>query len=52
MEEEQLAVLRRQWPRHAAKVRVLEVPDEYVPTEPALREVLEERIRRLLADLL
>jgi predicted protein tyrosine phosphatase len=52
MEEEHLDVIRRRWPGHARKVRVLGVADDYAPAEPALREVLGERIRRLLADLL
>ena len=51
MEDAHLAVIRRRWPRHLRKVRVLDVPDDYEPAEPELRELLEERIRTLLADL-
>lgn len=52
MEEVHRAVIRRRWPRYLAKVTVLDVPDHYDPEEPELREVLGERIKRVLADLL
>jgi predicted protein tyrosine phosphatase len=52
MEEAHLAVIRRRWPRHAGKVTVLGVPDDYDRDEPELRALLRERIRGRLAHLL
>ena len=52
MEEAHRVVIRRRWPRHAVKVTVLGVPDDYDPDEPELRELLRERIKSLLADFL
>lgn len=49
MEAEHLEVIRRQWPRHAGKVRVLDVPDDYDPGEPELRALLTARIAALIA---
>lgn len=51
MEPEHLEHIRRHWPDHAAKVRVLDVPDDYVPDEPELRELLTAKVRALLEDL-
>lgn len=51
MEPEHLDYIRRHWPHHAAKVRVLDVPDLYEPDEPELRELLAARIRGLLDKL-
>jgi predicted protein tyrosine phosphatase len=50
MEDAHLAAIRRRWPRHAAKVTVLGVPDEYDPGETELRALLRERVARLLGD--
>jgi predicted protein tyrosine phosphatase len=50
MELQHLIAIRQRWPRHAAKVRVLDVPDDYGPGEPELRDVLMQKIRRLLSD--
>lgn len=51
MEPEHLEHIRRQWPDHAVKVRVLDVPDDYAPDEPALRQVLLLKVRALLDEL-
>ena len=48
MEPGHLALIQRHWPDHASKARVLDVPDEYYPGEPELREVLTAKIRALL----
>lgn len=50
MEPEHLAEIRRHWPAHAQKVRVLGVPDDYDPEEPELRRVLESKVRALLEE--
>ena len=52
MEDAHLAAIRRRWPAHAAKVTVLDVPDEYGPGEPELRALLRERIARVLGGVL
>ena len=52
MEDAHLAIIRRRWPRHVAKVTRLGIPDDYDPDEPELRELLRARIKNLLADLL
>lgn len=51
MEPEHLEHIRRHWPDHAAKVRVLDVPDDYAPDEPELRELLTAKVRALLEEL-
>lgn len=51
MEPEHLAYIRRHWPDQVARVRVLDVPDDYVPDEPELRELLTAKVRALLEDL-
>lgn len=51
MEPEHLEHIRRRWPDHATKVRVLDVADDYAPDEPALREILTAKIRSLLGEL-
>jgi predicted protein tyrosine phosphatase len=51
MEREHLEHVRRHWPHHAKKVRVLDVPDDYVPGEPVLREVLIVKVQALLEEL-
>ncbi len=48
MEAAHLAELRRHWPDHARKVRVLGVPDDYDPDEPELRALLAEKVRALI----
>ncbi len=51
MEPEHLAEIRRFWPHHARKVRVLGIPDDYDPGEALLREFVAQRVRDLLAEL-
>lgn len=51
MEAGHLELIREQWPEHARKVRVLDVPDDYDPEEPALRRVLTPKVRALLEEL-
>lgn len=51
MEPAHLALIRRWWPGHAAKARVLGIPDDYDPDEPALREALAPRLQGLLDEL-
>jgi predicted protein tyrosine phosphatase len=51
MEPRHLADVQGLWPEHAAKVRVLGVPDDYDPGEPELREVLTARVQALLVAL-
>ncbi len=51
MEPAHLAEIRRHWPDHARKVRVLGVPDDYDPEEPELRALLTTRIGELLSAL-
>lgn len=51
MEAGHREVIRRQWPEHAPKVRVLHVPDDYDPGERELREVLTPKIEGLVREL-
>ena len=51
MEAQHLAEIRRHWPDHVRKVRVLEVLDDYDPGEPALRDLLTGKVKVLLAEL-
>jgi predicted protein tyrosine phosphatase len=51
MEAAHLALIQARWPKHAAKVWVLDVPDDYDPGEPELRALLSEKVRALLAAL-
>lgn len=51
MESAHLELIRHQWPEHARKERVPDVPDDYDPGELALREVLMPKIRTLLKEL-
>ncbi len=51
MEAAHLADIRRHWPDHARKVRVLAVPDDYDSEEPELRALLTEKIRAFIDDL-
>lgn len=50
MEARHLAEIHRHWPDHARKVRVLEVPDDYDPGEPELRELVMGKVKALLAE--
>jgi predicted protein tyrosine phosphatase len=51
MESRHLAEIRNLWPDHVRKVRVLEVPDDYDPGEPELRDLLTEKVKALLTEL-
>lgn len=51
MEEVHRDHIGRVWPDHAAKVRVLGVPDLYAPGEPDLRAALLPKLRALLDEL-
>jgi predicted protein tyrosine phosphatase len=50
MERSHEAFVRGRWPLHGSKIRVLGIPDEYTPDDPALRELLARHIRSLLAE--
>jgi len=50
MEPEHEAYIRKHWPAHAPKVRVLGIPDVYEPDDPELRDLLTEVVRGLLAE--
>ena len=51
MEPAHLALIARRWPTQVAKVRMLDVPDDYDPGEPDLRGLLIPKLRLLLAEL-
>jgi predicted protein tyrosine phosphatase len=51
MEPAHLALIARRWPQQVAKVRILDVPDDYDPGEPDLRVLLVPKLRHLLAEL-
>jgi predicted protein tyrosine phosphatase len=51
MEPQHVTEIRRHWPDHLRKVRVLDVPDVYDPDEGELRAVLCEKLRVLLGEL-
>jgi predicted protein tyrosine phosphatase len=51
MEPAHLALIARRWPQQVAKVRMLDVPDDYDPDEPDLRALLIPKLRVLLAEL-
>jgi protein-tyrosine-phosphatase len=50
MEAEHAAYVRARWPAHAAKLRVLGIPDVYEPDDDELRARLTDVVRALLAD--
>jgi protein-tyrosine-phosphatase len=50
MEAEHGDYLRRRWPLHGHKIRVLGIPDVYQPDDEALRGRLVEVVRGLLAE--
>jgi predicted protein tyrosine phosphatase len=51
MEPAHLALIARRWPQQVAKMRMLDVPDDYDPDEPDLRALLIPKLRHLLAEL-
>ena len=50
MEKAQEAHIRRRWPEHASKIRVLGIPDIYEPHDETLQALLTDVVRTLLAD--
>jgi protein-tyrosine-phosphatase len=50
MEPEHAAYIRKHWPRHAGKLRVLGILDIYDPDDEELRDRLTEVVRELLAE--
>jgi predicted protein tyrosine phosphatase len=50
METEHLAYIRKRWPVHVRKARILDIPDVYEPEDEELRMRLTEFIRGLLAE--
>jgi predicted protein tyrosine phosphatase len=51
MELAHQVLIARRWPQRLAKVRLLDVPDDYDPDEPDLRALLIPKLRALLAEL-
>ena len=51
MERRHVAEIRRYWPDHLPKVRVLGVPDDYDPGEDELRTLLTDKVRALVEAL-
>ena len=51
MESAHLAQIERFWPDHLRKVRILDVPDDYDPSEGELHTLLREKIKALLESL-
>jgi protein-tyrosine-phosphatase len=50
MEPEQEDYIRRRWPAHASKMRVLGIPDIYQPDDEALQDQLTNVVRTLLDE--
>jgi protein-tyrosine-phosphatase len=50
MEKEQEALIRKRWPEHASKIRVLGIPDIYQRHDETLQALLTDVVRTLLAD--
>jgi protein-tyrosine-phosphatase len=50
MEAEHAGYIRKQWPGHDRKLRVLGIPDVYVPDDAELRDRLTEVVRGLLEE--
>jgi predicted protein tyrosine phosphatase len=51
MEQTHVAHIQRFWPDHVRKVRVLDVPDDYDPSEGELHAVLRQKIQALVESL-
>jgi predicted protein tyrosine phosphatase len=51
MGQRQMTFIQRRWPKQAAKVWMLDVPDDYDPGEPELRAILTPKIHTLLQHL-
>jgi protein-tyrosine-phosphatase len=50
METEQLAYIRKRWPVHVRKARILDIPDVYGPDDEELRVRLTDMVRGLLTE--
>lgn len=50
MEAEHASYVRKHWPGHGRKLRVLDIPDIYEPHDEELRDRLTEVVRGLLAE--
>ena len=51
MERTHVDHIKQFWPDHVRKVRILDVPDDYDPSEGELHAVLREKIKALLESL-
>lgn len=51
MERAHVAHIQQFWPDHVCKVRFLDVPDDYDPSEGELHAVLREKIKTILESL-
>ena len=51
MERTHVAHIQQFWPDHVRKVRILDVPDDYDPSEGELHAVLREKITALIESL-
>src|SRR5262249_21912944 len=51
MERAHVPHIQQFWPDHVRKVRVLDVPDDYDPSEGELHAVLREKIKALRDSL-
>jgi len=51
MEPGHQTLIARRWPQQVAKVRLLDVPDDYDPDESELRALLMPKLHALLAEL-
>lgn len=50
MEEAHRDFVRTRFVQHAGKVRVLGIPDDYMPGDPVLRDLLTTHVLSLLAE--
>ena len=50
MEPEHETYIRKQWPAHGRKIRVLVIPDIFEPGDPELRDRLTDVVHGLLAE--
>jgi predicted protein tyrosine phosphatase len=51
MERDHMAHIQQYWPDHLRKVRILDIPDDYDPSEGELHALLREKLRALLGSL-
>jgi hypothetical protein len=50
MEPEHETYIRKHWPAHGRKIRVLGIPDIFEPDDPELRDRLTDVVHGLLAE--